>query len=803
MSNFTKLMQQAASGVGGTEPFYDYEIENSAHFEPLSSTYARLDRTIGSGSNTTWSWSMWVKPPVVLPSSGYANTGQLGVNSATVDTALRMTNNLNGSNAHKLWPYGYNSGYLGQDLSAAQFRDPSAWYHILWVVDTTESAEADRCKIYINGVQTPLNQFTYSWPLNGNTGFGISGNNMYITRYGYVAEVILLDGTATTPTSFGEFKNGVWVPIDPAAQSYSYGTNGFWLDFANSSNLGNDVSGNGNHFTASNMSSTNQKIDTPTNNFATWNPLKLRDTASAYWPLESYSEGNLTTTHPSSVSSGTSYTTVGVPADTKMYCEIYVSALGGGSIGIDSGSYGNTGSASDRYLYASGGSISGPSSSTSGSSYTTGDIIGICIDRVSDEVAFYKNGSLQGTLSGLSDKPFFPFFLGNNNASRILNAGQNGTFNGNVTAGGNTDANGLGDFKYTVPTDALALCTANLPEPTIGPNSATLSGENFNNVIYIGNGTTKSITGVGFQPDFTWIKQRTDATTHNVFDAVRGVYKNLKTDTSDAEGYNTNTLSSFDADGFTVGSANAVNGSGDNLVAWNWKANGSGVSNTDGTITSTVSANQDAGISIVTYTGNGTAGSTIGHGLGIAPAMVIVKSRSYAGTSWCVSHVGYPTTQNLYLDENLAVLTRDRITARSTNTFTVGSHFEVNNVSDTYVAYAFAEVEGFSSFGSYTGNGSTDGPMIFTGMRPAFVIVKRTDSTGSWYIYDTERDPYNVMTEFLKADLNDAEGTSVGTWDYLSNGFKLRNSNAAVNGSGATYIYMAFAENPFKYANAR
>jgi hypothetical protein len=323
-------------------------------------------------------------------------------------------------------------------------------------------------------------------------------------------------------------------------------------------------------------------------------------------------------------------------------------------------------------------------------------------------------------------------------------------------------------------------------------------------VLYVGNGTTKSITGVGFQPDFTWIKQRTDATSHNVFDAVRGVYKNLKTDTNGAEGYNTNTLSSFDADGFTVGSSNAVNGSGDNLVAWNWKANGSGVSNTDGTITSTVSANQDAGISIVTYTGNGTAGSTVGHGLGTAPAMVIVKSRSYAGTSWCVSHVAYPTTQNLYLDESLAVLTRDRITARSTNTFTVGSHFEVNNVSDTYVAYAFAEVEGFSSFGSYTGNGLGDGSFIYTGLRPAFVIVKQTNTARDWELFDAERNTYNLTNNILEPNNTDAEVTAAtAVMDILSNGFKLRGTASAVNQSGGTYIYIAFAENPFKYSNAR
>jgi hypothetical protein len=803
MSNFTKLMAQAAAGAAGGGDFYPYTVDYSCRFYGND----KLTWTAPSGGNRkTFTISLWAKPALDGTGSVFFNVDGSGAGD---------TFGVYHQDTGRLYAFGYSAAisyYQRQQLDQF-YRDPSAWYHWVFAYDTTATTTADRFKTYVNGVELDQSNWTNitTFPLNADTGWNESGRPHEIGEYAddvsstdthmYMAQFAVVDGQQLDASSFGEFKNGIWVPKD--LSSLTWGNNGFWLDFADSSNLGNDVSGNNNDFTSSGLTSSDQMTDTPTNNFATWNPLKLRDTASAYWPLESYSEGNLAATFPSTVAGGHSYSTIGVPDDTKMYAEIYVnSAPVAVSIGVDSGVYGNNGDSTDRYIYSSNtGSIrKGGTTVTTGSTYTAGDIIGICVDRISDEVAFYKNGTLQGTITGAADKTFFLLVIADNSVAVTLNAGQNGTFNGNVTAGGNTDANGLGDFKYTVPTDALAICTANLPEPTIGPNSDTLSDENFNTVLWTGNGTTKSITGVGFQPDFTWIKNRTDATTHNVFDAVRGVYKNLKTDTTDAEGYNTNTLSSFDADGFTVGLANAVNGSGDNLVAWNWKANGSGVSNTDGTVTSTVSVNQDAGFSIITYPyGKGTAG----HGLGAIPDFLIIKERSPNANSWYVWHKGLSGT-DYFLNLNNTGAESNTLGDIFYLTSTTFSS-DLGLTGRTGVAYAFLEVEGFSSFGSYTGNGSADGPFVYTGFRPAFVITKRTDTSGyNWVVMDAGRDQYNVADAWLYANSSSAEvSNSSTTIDFLSNGFKFRGESSTQNASGGTWIYIAFAENPFKYANAR
>jgi len=845
MSNFTKLMAQAAAGVGGG--FYDYEINYSVHFEPLSSTYARLDRTIGSGSNTTWSWSMWVKPPVVVPSSGYANVGQLGVNGSTTDTAMRMGNSQNGAGGYVLWPYGYNNGYMGEDQTYAQFRDPSAWYHILWVVDTTEALETNRCKIYINGVQTPLYEFnSRSWPSNGNTGFGTSGNNMYITRYGYVAEVILLDGTATTPTSFGEFKNGAWVPIDPAAQSYSYGTNGFWLDFADSSNLGNDVSGNGNHFTASNMSSTNQKIDTPTNNFPTWSPLLKGISQTGASTYDGNMVGNITG------ASGNGYwptfSTMTLPKNGKVYFEICLESVYNGAIvtgimskedaekyaaGTKSPTLGNLGywSIHNGNAYAWGGDGQ-PDYLTLGlvpDAGISGGVVGFAIDLDSGKGWIRVNGTwiLSGdpangtnpigsdihTGNGASASGEYVIFSSgyislNAYTRSILNCGQDSTFSGRKTAGNYSDQNGIGDFLYSVPSGFLALCTANLPEPTIGPNSATTSDENFDTILFNKSTAPASITGLEFQPDIVWTKNIANAYHSILFDAVRGASSGgIYPSGSEYEDYFAvnSDLVSFDTNGFTIGSTSSTNVQLGSNVGWTWKVNGSGSSNSDGSITSTVSANTDSGVSIVTYAGT-SANATIGHGLGVAPKMVICKNRDVT-TSWPVYHSGLSSAAYaMYFDITNAqgsFPTLWNSTAPTSSVFNVGTGGNQSNGGGyNYVAYCFAEVEGFSSFGSYTGNGSTDGPFIYTGFRPAFVIIRETGNTNNWMLFDDKRLGYNVDNKYMLIETPASEGAG-GFIDILSNGFKCRNTQVTTNRSSGNYIYMAFAENPFKYANAR
>tara|TARA_B100001939_G_scaffold343769_1_gene357027 strand:- start:257 stop:1312 length:1056 start_codon:yes stop_codon:yes gene_type:complete len=326
----------------------------------------------------------------------------------------------------------------------------------------------------------------------------------------------------------------------------------------------------------------------------------------------------------------------------------------------------------------------------------------------------------------------------------------------------------------------------------------------FNTALYQGNDSAShSITGVGFQPDLTVIKNRSQTADLQWQDSVRGKtgsnYKYIQstgTGAETAQGDNDG-LNTFGTDGFTVGFTNSGgwNRNPDNYVGWSWKANGSGSSNTDGSITSTVSENTTAGFSIVKYTGNGTAGATIGHGLGVVPTCMIVKSVS-ATEHWQMYHHKMGATKYIELSSSAAEVTssdRWNNTAPTSSVFSVGGHTSVNTNGTTYIAYCFAEKTGYSKFGSYTGNGSTDGPFIYTGFKPAWVMTKRTDSTSAWQMFDNTRSPFNPTDKRLKADDNSAEDTNLER-DFLSNGFKIRTNNATINGSGVNMIYMAFGQ---------
>jgi hypothetical protein len=323
------------------------------------------------------------------------------------------------------------------------------------------------------------------------------------------------------------------------------------------------------------------------------------------------------------------------------------------------------------------------------------------------------------------------------------------------------------------------------------------SDEYFNTVLYAGNSGTQSITGVNFQPDFLWIKRRTLAGDHNLVDVIRTSDKTLISNSTVAE-YSNATITSFDSDGFSLsGTDGALNASGSNYVAWNWLAGGTGVSNTQGTIASTVSANTTSGFSVVSWTGNS---GTVGHGLGVKPACIIVKSRQSVN-NWVVVHQGLGT-----MSGNVLVLNSTGAASGggagqvepTANVFTITSGLAAN---DNNIGYVFAEKKGFSKFGSYTGNGSSDGPFVYTGFRPGFFMIKRTDTTTNWIMYDTVRQPYNTTNPGpIYANLSSAEESNVTltAFDILSNGFKTRNTSswAESNASGGTYIYMAFAENP-------
>jgi hypothetical protein len=318
--------------------------------------------------------------------------------------------------------------------------------------------------------------------------------------------------------------------------------------------------------------------------------------------------------------------------------------------------------------------------------------------------------------------------------------------------------------------------------------------------LYTGNGSSQSITGLGFSPDFVWVKSRDEANTHNLYDIVRGTGKELVSNTTAAEASYGNSLTSFDSTGFGLGSASWMNGSSKSYVAWTWDAGSSTVTNTQGSISSQVRANASAGFSVVGFDAGAGGQVTMGHGLGVAPSLIILKRRT-AVESWYVWTQGFTTSEYLILNGTSAKTTSTNLWGTSLPSSTL---FGYNANSGTHVAYCFAPVAGYSSFGSYTGNGSADGPFVYTGFRPAFVLMKRSDATSDWWILDNKRSAaYNVVDGFLYPNGSGGEAVAAAL-DILSNGFKMRRTSPTdVNANGGTYIYAAFAEHPFQYARAR
>jgi hypothetical protein len=358
------------------------------------------------------------------------------------------------------------------------------------------------------------------------------------------------------------------------------------------------------------------------------------------------------------------------------------------------------------------------------------------------------------------------------------------------------------------------LCTANLPDPTIVDGS-----EHFNTVLWTGDGTSsRSFTGYNFTPDLLWAKQRSQAIGHALYDSVRGAGANseLSSNGTAAEGGGNNDqfgyLSSFDSDGFTAVDGTSspnyyFNENSQSFVGWGWKAGGTAVSNTDGSITSQVSANTDAGFSIVSFDFQSTGNQTIGHGLSTKPAMIIMKSRDTSADAWWVYHESMGASNYLRLNANYASTANSGVwstTPPTNQVFSVGSQMNTSNFGTSQIAYCFANTDGYLKAGSYTGNGSSNGTFVYTGFRPAFVMSKRTNSTGYWNMFDTDRDINDSTGKQLWANDSGSEASSTGNLiDILSNGFKCRGTGSDTNASGSTYIYLAFAENPFKYANAR
>jgi hypothetical protein len=774
-----------------------YDINNSLRFR--SSASAFLNRTPGTaGNRQIWTYSIWVK-------RGSLSTSQ-SILSANVGTTNLFFNSDN--------TIAYDVTISGTRLikgSTAVFRDPSAWYHVVFKVDTTQATAANRILVYVNNVNIDMNVniLGSGFPAQNaqldvnNTSYhsiGRRDGSNDLPFDGYLTEVNLIDGQALTPSSFGETDTttGVW---QPAPYTGTYGTNGFYLKFSDiattsgsNAGLGKDFSGNANYWTTNNISVTagttyDAMIDSPTltsatvGNYAVWNSL-WRNPATSF----TYSNGNMTIA-ASSISGPRAVGTIGMDT-SAYYWEVTVTSLTSGNafvgINLDSDSNG-TGNAGYGYISDGNKRINNVDTSY-GATYTTGDVIGVAFDATNRTLTFYKNNVSQGTISSVNAGTFVPWF-----------------YLGGATATGTININfGQRPFTYTPPSGFVALNTFNLPTPTI------LQGNKYMDATtYTGTGSALSVTNAGaFKPDFVWAKCRSASFANSLYDSVRGTTKQLSSNLTDAEDTQTGGVTSFNSNGFSVGSFARVNDNGQTFVGWQWQAGqGTTSSNTSGTITSTVSVNATAGFSVVTYTGTG-ANATVGHGLGVAPKMVIVKNRTTSGDEWCVWHTSLTNaTYYLYLNATSAQAVDTTFwnsTAPSSTVISLGSNGRTNRSSSNMVCYAWAEIAGFSKFGSYTGNGSADGPFVYTGFRPKFILIKSSSGVSSWILQDTSRNIYNAAPNRLFPNTSDAEVTSsAGDIDILSNGFKIRNTSGSWNTNASTYIYMAFAENPFKNANAR
>ncbi len=834
----------------------DYQIERSLRFNSSDSAY--LSRTPASaGNRKTWTISLWLKRCKLGSLQSFTSS-----NNDTIflfDTSDRL------------------NFYFGSYVrtSTAVFRDVSAWYHIVLAVDTTSATAQYRARIYVNGQEITAWDANATITQNADTTWNnsvqhqINANNT--TQFGdlYIADFYNIDGQALAPTDFGELDdNNVW---QPKAFTGTYGTNGFKLNFSdNSSNaaLGYDAAGS-NNWTVNNLSvaagaGNDSVVDTPTNygddtgvggqvrgNYATFNPL------SVYGTNPSLSDGNLRLVRPSASVWGSQIATIRVNSG-KWYFETLVESMGSAGYGVMIGISKGTrkpstyfGSNADSYGYYnySGKTYNNASTSIYGATYTTNDVIGCAFDADNGILTFYKNGVSQGTaFSSLSTSDTWQLGAGchSSQSSISVNFGQKA-------------------WEYTPPSGYKALCTTNLPDPTIADGSAYMDV-----VTYAGDGnSTKTISGLSFGPDLVWLKNRTTTYSHLLYDVIRGAGSNKGLISNDtyAEGLNDNStyghLSAFNSDGFSVvkgtDATSYTNGSSQSYVGWTWDAgagssktyavtvvsdsgnkyrfdsfgtsavtldleegstytfdqsdssnsghplrfsttsngthgggseyttgvvtNGTpgsagaytritvaagaptlyyycsahsgmggqantnstaGASNFDGSIQSTVRTNAEAGFSILTYTA-GTAGSTVGHGLGATPELIIVKSRTNSSSAWVVYHASLGSSAYLVLNSTAGAGTSSNYWGSpSSTTFGISSSGFANNSGDL-VGYCFSAVSGYSSFGSYIGNGSADGPFVFTGFRIRWLLWTASSAAGyDWRIIDTARDQYNA-----------------------------------------------------------
>jgi len=811
--------------------FYTHSVANSARFTGSGT----MSRTAGTPTNIDrFTISCWVKGHKLGTLTNFVFGYEDNLNYQKL--AFNSSDKLE---LHEQRGSGDSNGLRTDDQV---FRDPAAWMHVVWVYDSGNATEADREIFYVNGTRlSNVEGWDGGYPTqNRDSVFNKSGATQHIgsaSSYygnyfqGYMAEVVFCDGQAYDGSDFGETKNGVWIPKD--VSGLTFGNNGFYLNFASASDMGNDVSGNNNDFSESNVDTHDQLTDTPTNNFPTYNPLNK----GSYTDL---SEGNLRA--DSNTGSDASYPsgTVGFPSSGKWYYEQLIGNLTNsypttflvayGAEEPDTANRGmfwamryrsDTGTAaqSSGEAIAPFGTIT--VDNTSVASLATGDIVSWYIDMDNKKAWIAKNGSIpnsgdpaNGTNPQFSwtENPVNGFTFGSQEyqtSFTTFNGGQDGTFAGEKTAQGNSDGNSHGNFYYSVPTGFLALCTANIPM-TAAIDPAETDDDHPSKLVkslrYTGNDGTQTIA-MGFKPDWLML---------NMLGSTGGGYPPQVWDTTRGDDYylypsgNANSVTSgsdyveFVSTGFKLDNNwDGINHSGETYGAIGIRANGGTTSsNSNGSITSTVQVDPSGHFSIGTYTGE-SASKTVGHGLSSAPDCIVVKATSGTVRNWAMYNRNRGATKAMYWNNSNA---EDTSTVAWGNTHATSTVFSIGDSSETgksqdYIFYAFANCEGYIRAGTYEGNATADGPFVYLGFQPVWLLIRYIGTGESWINNTNTSLSYNGDRRNYRFGSNAESSGSTYAIDLLSNGFKLRTTWEGYNGNGYVITYLAIGQ-PFKYGTA-
>jgi hypothetical protein len=832
----------AAGAAGGGGAFYDYQIASSIRNSAAQD--GTLKFTAGTPtSRKKFTISYWVKrydasdssSDNVIFTSGTGGGSYLFWSFAESDFQLEAT----------------GGGWTGYQKSDAKYRDVSAYYHHVITFDSTQSTQADRIKIYVNG------ELITSWSLTSLVGsVSLNEDFSYINQSGVVqafggltgsghgvegadvqlAEIVFNDGQAYGPDSYAETVNGVYKAIDPSG--LTFGNNGYWLKMASGA-IGTDSSGNGNNFTVANIAAHDVMLDSPTSNsgsnggnFASWNFLS-RTNPSLSYGASTFSEGSLGF---AGATGGTASTGSTISMQSgKWYAEVMQSGTpNGGWPGVGVIYTNRMGSAQGTsnlqpqngytaYIAMTNGNIykfEASSGASYGSAFGNGDICNIAIDIDAGKIWWGKNGTWFN--SGNPATGAYPgdtFTAGRDlslwvggysgSGTSILNAGSDGTFAGAKTAQGNTDDTGYGDFYYTPKTIAanfLALCSGNVP--TAASIDPAETDDNFPKELffmseYTGNLSGRTVTTEN-QADLIWNRQANNGQDWYVLDSTRGITANkyLYTNTSDEE--KTLPQSNFTSLGATsvgISAGTWLNSTGSNYKLWMWRANGGTTSSGSGNLTSTHQVDPSGGFSIVKAQGDGGSGDkTITHGLSTKPKVILAKNLTSAYHWEVFFDEGVTAGSGLRLNTDSAEISGRWGTVNDT-IMTAKATYSWNS-TDHYIYYCFANIEGYIKASTYVGNAATDGTWVHTGFSPSFVLNKPIVA-GNWRLVDSQRSPVNVTQNALSPNNANAKDTGASVnIDLLSNGFKMRNSQTPMN-QATTYVYLAFSEVPFKYATAK